>query len=298
MTPFSGLSAFPVTPTDGHGRVDTDHLQKLTRRLNRDGVSSIGVIGSTGGYMYLSADERARAIRAAVEAAGTTPVIAGIGDMRTDAVIGHAQAAERAGAQGLLLASVRYLPLSEAEVIGLFRDVAGATDLPILIYNNPGTTGTQMSEGLIAQLAAIPGVAAVKNPPAPEGDFSGQMSRLRIQAPEAVSLGYSGDAAILGALKAGADAWYSVLAGTLPDACAALWSARRDHAALARAAEPLVPLLRTFDTYGGIRVVHELTEIMGLGSVHLPKPLMPLGPDARTEIEAALEAVEAVREGA
>ncbi len=296
--PFSGLSAFPVTPTDGSGGVDTDHLQRLTRRLIRDGISSIGVIGSTGGYMYLSAEERARAISAAVEASGDTPVIAGIGDMRSDLVIAHAVAAKRAGANGLLLAAVRYLPLTDDEVFGLFQDVAAATDLPILIYNNPGTTGTTMSEGLITRLAGIDGVDAVKNPPAPEGEFAIQISRFRIETPEGFSLGYSGDAAILGALRAGADAWYSVLAGTLPEPCVALWKARKDPAALARAAEPLVPLLRCFDAYGGIRVVHEMTDMLGLGPVRLPKPLLPLGSDARREIETALEAALSVSETA
>ncbi|MEM8742605.1 MAG: dihydrodipicolinate synthase family protein, partial [Pseudomonadota bacterium] len=266
MGPFHGLGAFPVTPADAEGRVDTEHLQRLVARLLRDGISSIGALGSTGGYMYLSAGERQRALRATVEAASGTPVVAGIGAMRTSEVIAHAKAAEAAGAAGLLLAPVRYLPLNDDEIFGLFGDVAGATALPILIYNNPGTTGQTISDALAARLAALPGVAAIKNPPAPEGDFAGQLARLRTTAPPGFVLGYSGDSKIAGALAAGADAWYSVLAGTLPDPAAALWAARGDAAALAASASPLAPLFALFDQHGGIRVVYEIVGMLGLGA--------------------------------
>ena len=67
MTLFAGLSAFPVTPADEEGRVDTDHLGRLVVRLAGAGVASIGVLGSTGGYVYLTRAERARAVAAAVE---------------------------------------------------------------------------------------------------------------------------------------------------------------------------------------------------------------------------------------
>ncbi|MEL7027599.1 MAG: dihydrodipicolinate synthase family protein, partial [Pseudomonadota bacterium] len=156
---------------------------------------------------------------------------------------------------------------------------------------NPGTTGFTITEDLMARLAGIAGVEAIKNPPAPEGDFVGQIARLRIAAKEGFSLGYSGDSAILGALRASADAWYSVLAGTLPAPAIRLWAARKDDAALAAAAEPLVPLLRTFDTYGSIRVVHEVTGMIGLGAVAPPLPLQPLDAEARKTIEAAVEGV-------
>ncbi|MEL6235968.1 MAG: dihydrodipicolinate synthase family protein [Pseudomonadota bacterium] len=291
MGVFEGLSAFPVTPADAEGRVDTDHLQRLVARLVRDGIASIGALGSTGSYMYLSGSERQRALHAAVEAAGTTPVIAGIGAMRTAEVIAHARAAEAAGASGLLLAPVRYLPLNDDEILGLFSDVAAATALPILIYNNPGTTGLTISEDLTARLAAIPGVAAVKNPPAPEGDFAGQIARLRRATPDGFVLGYSGDSRIAGALAAGAEAWYSVIAGTLPGPAAALWAARGDAGALAAQAASLAPLLALFDQYGGIRIVHAMAEMLGLGAVTPPPPLRPLGAEAVSAIEAALDTV-------
>ena len=85
MTPFRGLSAFPITPTDAHGRVDTEALDHLLERLHAAGVDSIGLLGSTGGYMYLTREERRRAIAAAARSVGgRTPLIVGVGALRTD----------------------------------------------------------------------------------------------------------------------------------------------------------------------------------------------------------------------
>ncbi len=290
MTLFHGLSAFPVTPADEAGRVDTDRLQALVSRLAAAGVASIGVLGSTGGYPYFSSPERARALTAAVAAANSAPVLAGIGALRASDVLRHAQDAEAAGAAGLLLAPVSYLPLTDGEVLGLARDVAAASSLPILIYNNPGTTHFTISEDLLLRLAEIPTVRAVKNPAPPDGDFAAQIARLRPRLPEHFSLGYSGDATIVGALAAGADAWYSVIAGTFPEICRAFWEARADPGRLAALDARLGPLWDLFTAHGGIRVIHEAVNLIGLGPVALPRPLLPLPAPVRDEIAAALAA--------
>ena len=292
MTLFEGLSAFPVTPADEAGRVDTDRLQVLVSRLADAGVASIGVLGSTGGYPYFSTAERAQALRAAVAAADGVPVLAGIGALRASDVTAHARDAEAAGAAGLFLAPVSYLPLTDDEVLGLARDVAAVTALPILIYNNPGTTHFTISEDLLLRLAEIPTVKAVKNPAPPDGDFAAQITRLRPRLPEDFSLGYSGDATIAGALTAGADAWYSVIAGTFPDICLELWAARTDPDRLAALNARLQPLWDLFTAHDGIRVIHEAVNLIGLGPVALPRPLLPLPEAVRAEIVDALDAAD------
>ena len=77
---FHGLSAFPITPADAQGRVLAKDLQGLLGRLTEAGVDSIGLLGSTGSYMYLSREERRRAVEIAAETvAGATPLMVGIG---------------------------------------------------------------------------------------------------------------------------------------------------------------------------------------------------------------------------
>lgn len=84
MTIFTGLSAFPPTPADEEGVVDTEALGALVDRLAVAGVDSVSVLGSTGTYAYLDRDQRNRAVTAAVEAAaGRVPVVAGVGALRT-----------------------------------------------------------------------------------------------------------------------------------------------------------------------------------------------------------------------
>jgi dihydrodipicolinate synthase/N-acetylneuraminate lyase len=141
MPLFHGLSAFPITPADEGGRVDTRALGTLLGRLQAAGVDSVGLLGSTGTYAYLTRSERRRAIEAAAEAmGGRIPIIVGIGALRTDDAKNLAQDAQEAGADGLLLAPVSYTPLTNEEVLQHFAAVAGASDLPLCIYNNPSTT--------------------------------------------------------------------------------------------------------------------------------------------------------------
>jgi 4-hydroxy-tetrahydrodipicolinate synthase len=280
---LTGLSAFPLTPMDADGVVDTDHLQRLVGRLT--GADSIGVLGSTGSYMYLSAAQRARALQAAVEAAGDTPVLAGIGDLRQDNVIAHARAAEQAGAAALLLAPVSYLPLSDDDFAGLVAAVCAATDLPVCLYNNPGTTHFTMSPALVVQLSAIPGVQAVKNPAA-----GADVAALRAGLPAGFVMGFSGDAAITQVL-AEADAWYSVAAGTLPHLALAMWRARGDAAALQAINARAQPLWDLFNAHGGIRVVPAVGNLLALGPLRLPLPLQPLPGPAMAKLEQALDAL-------
>ncbi len=289
MSIFNGLSAFPVTPADDQGIVDCDLLGQLVERLASSEVASVGVLGSTGCYMYLSPQQRMRALESAIEAAGDTPVVAGVGAMRTSDVCELLAHAERVGARGALLAPVSYLPLTDKDVASLFVDASESTALPVCFYNNPVTTHFNPDEALIVQLAQRKLIASVKNPPPADLDFDGQVERLSAQVPAGFSLGYSGDAKITSALRAGCDAWYSVVAGTLPELGAQLWGARDNHDRLNELDIGLKPLWSVFDSYGGIRVIHEVVNILGLGRVSLPKPLLPLDAKARQEVESALD---------
>jgi 4-hydroxy-tetrahydrodipicolinate synthase len=123
---FTGLSAFPLTPADREGVVDTEMLGQLVDRLASAGVDSIGLLGSTGTYAYLDRAERDRAVAAAVEAvAGRVPLIVGVGALRSSWSCELACAAEAAGADGLLVAPMSYTRLTPEEVADHYRLVAG-----------------------------------------------------------------------------------------------------------------------------------------------------------------------------
>lgn len=119
MTDFAGLSAFPLTPLRGD-TVDERAFVGLVERLVVAGVDPITVLGSTGSYAYLDAEERAHVARLAVEHAGQAPVFVGVGALRTSQVLRNVASAEDAGAKGVLLAPVSYQPLTPEDVFELF----------------------------------------------------------------------------------------------------------------------------------------------------------------------------------
>jgi 4-hydroxy-tetrahydrodipicolinate synthase len=290
MPVFPGLSAFPITPADAAGRVDTDGLARLLDRLVAARTDSIGLLGSTGTYAYLSGPERQRATEAAVEAvAGKVPLIVGIGALRTDDAVALARHAARAGADGLLLAPMSYTPLTDEEVFGHFQTVAAAADLPLVIYNNPGTTHFTFSLRLLERLAALPAIAAVKMP-LPDGPVAEDLARLRGALPAGFAIGYSGDWGCAEALIAGADTWYSVLGGLLPAPCLALTrAARMGDAAQAREIDSrLAPLWALFRAHGGLRVAYTMAVLMGLTKTRPPRPIRPLEGAARARVQEAL----------
>lgn len=171
---FSGLSAFPLTPTDAAGHLQADVLGRFLERIEAAGADSIGLLGSTGGYAYLSREARQHAVRVAVECVGgKIPIVVGVGALRTDEAETLARDARAAGADGLLLAPLSYTPLTDEEVFQHFSAVAEAGGLPLCIYNNPSTTKFTFTDDLIARLAKLPNVAAVKMPLPANGDFSG-----------------------------------------------------------------------------------------------------------------------------
>jgi 4-hydroxy-tetrahydrodipicolinate synthase len=292
---FTGLSAFPLTPANDEGHVDTEGLQRLLHRILKADVQSIGLLGSTGIYMYLSRDQRRRAVAAAVEAVGQTrPLIVGVGALRTDEAQALARDAAAEGAHALLLAPVSYTPLTEEEAFRHFEAVASATDLPLCIYNNPSTTHFIFSTDLLQRLAQVPGIKAVKMPLPKDMDFASELTGLRSSLPGDFAIGYSGDWGACGALLAGADAWYSVVAGLFPEPAAALTrAASRGHGAEVEYLDKAFsPLWQLFKAHGSLRVVYAAAAHLGLTSAQPPRPLLALSPELTPALEAALAALE------
>ncbi|MGO6999328.1 dihydrodipicolinate synthase family protein [Rhizobium leguminosarum] len=289
-SPFHGLSAFPPTPANREGRVDTEALGRLLERLCDAGVASIGLLGSTGIYAFLTREERRRAVEAAVECVrGRIPLIVGVGALRTDHARSLARDAEAAGADALLLAPVSYTPLTQDEAYEHFLAVTEAANLPLCIYNNPGTTHFTFGRDLLQRLSDIETIRAVKMPLPAGGDFAGELAALREKTRFAI--GYSGDWGAAEALLSGADAWYSVIGGLLPRVALALTKA----AIAGKGGEAhrldglLEPLWKTFKAFGSLRVVYTLVDLLSLAGAELPRPLLPLGPMDRQRVLDAVE---------
>ncbi len=294
MTLFTGLSAFPLTPIDEEGQLEPKLLQRFLERIVAAGADSIGLLGSTGGYAYLTPEARKRTLRAAVECvAGRTPLIIGVDALTTDVAEDLARDARKAGADGLLLAPMSYQPLTDEEVFRHFEAVAAAGELPLCIYNNPGTTKFTFSPDLIARVARIPNVAAVKMPLPADGDYATELRRLQERTPEGFAIGYSGDWGAKDALLAGGACWYSVVAGLLPEPAVALTRAAQsgDAAEADRIDCAFGPLWALFREFGSFRVMFAIAEVLGYGRLTPPRPVLPLEEPNRQRVELTLRSL-------
>lgn len=288
---FTGLSAFPLTPLD-EDDIDERGVARLVSRLADAGVDSIGALGSTGSYVYLTREQRARVSRIAVDAAHDVPVMVGIGALRTSEVRALAEDAQQAGAAAVLLAPVSYQPLTDGDVFGLYSDVSRELSVPLCVYDNPAATHFTFGDELHAGIAALPNVRAVKIPGVPPEEAPGRFGTLRRQLPDDVALGVSVDQVAAAGLNAGAEAWFSVLGGLLPRHCLPITraAARGDAAGARGASEELEPVWELFRRYGSLRVVSAVAEQLGLiGSPNLPRPLRGLEAAARCEVQATLD---------
>jgi 4-hydroxy-tetrahydrodipicolinate synthase len=293
---FTGLSAFPLTPL-AEDQVDERSFVGLVEHLAGAGVDSIGALGSTGSYAYLSRTERARVAQLAVASAGDTPVMVGIGGLRTRHVLEYADDAQSAGASAVLLAPLSYQTLTDDDVFGLFDDVTRHLSVPLVVYENPVMTRFVFSDELYAAIGRLPGVASVKIPGVPldPADATARVQRLRHALPASASIGVSGDAFGAAGLAAGCDAWYSVIAGTIPRPVLEIARAARSGDA-ARAAElsvRLQPLWDLFAAHGSLRVAAAIAESLGLvGPASLPLPIRGLDRDARERVSRVIDELD------
>jgi 4-hydroxy-tetrahydrodipicolinate synthase len=293
---FTDLSAFPLTPLRDDV-VDEAAYAGLIERLVASGVDSITALGSTGAAPYLTMDERRRAARLALRHAGEVPVVIGISALRTSQVVALARDAADQGAAGLLLAPMSYQPLTDDDVFGLYEDVTAAVPLPVIVYDNPGTTRFRFTDAMYARIARLPHIASIKIPgvPAESHAARARIEEIRSAVPERVTIGVSGDASAARGLDAGCDAWYSVIGGTIPEPALTICRAARSGDAATAIAESdrLQPLWDLFGEHGSFRVIAAIAEIGGLVEPNsIPLPLRGLDRPALDRVRHVVRALD------
>ncbi|MEM7889054.1 dihydrodipicolinate synthase family protein [Morganella morganii] len=290
---FTGLSAFPLTPVTNDG-FDEPGFVRILERITSAGADSIGVLGSTGSYAYLTRPQRSRIATIAKSHAGNIPVMVCVGSVSTDEVLRLADDAQTVGADALLLPPVSYQTLKDDEVFGLFETLMQHVSVPVCIYDNPGTTRFEFSDELHGRIARLPGIRSVKIPGVPSSpvDAKVRVQRLKSKLPEGVTIGISGDASAATGLNAGCEVWYSVCGGLFPLTAKEITdaAARGEHERVVQLSERLQPLWGLFRKHGGsIRVMAAAAGVLGLTETDcLPRPLRPLSASDIAEIATVI----------
>ncbi|WP_247829007.1 dihydrodipicolinate synthase family protein [Arthrobacter antioxidans] len=292
---FTGLIAYPLTPFLPDGSVSFADLRGLVEGLASSGVDAVTVLGSSGSFAYLDRGERARVARTAIDALdGRLPVAVGISSVGTREVLEAATDAQAAGASGLVLSPVSYVPLTDDEVLAQVRAVDEATDLPICLYNNPGTTQFDYSLQVVAELSSLPDVVAFKDTAADAVTFNARYAELARLVPAPFSHGVSGDLLMMTG-EVAADAWHSGPAALLPAYYSRLRAAvvAGDRAETERVRHVLVPLV---DHVAGLRRIsglHLLARACGIAAGDPRPPLLPSPGSELRDLGRLLDLLEA-----
>jgi 4-hydroxy-tetrahydrodipicolinate synthase len=159
-----GIIPALVTPFTKAGEIDETGSRWLCRNAIDSGVHGVICVGSLGEFPCLTDEERERVIRIVVdEANGKVPVIAGVGSPSTKLAILLAKKAEDLGADAVEVLAPFYYNIRDDAVFAHYEKLAGSIDLPVIIYNFPAVTKVTMSAALVARLAEIPNIIAIKN---------------------------------------------------------------------------------------------------------------------------------------
>jgi 4-hydroxy-tetrahydrodipicolinate synthase len=159
---FEGVLTALVTPFRS-GAIDEKALRELVDRQITAGIDGLVPCGSTGESATLSHDEHQRVVEIVVDAAGgRVPVVAGTGSNNTREAIRLTRHAKDAGADGALLISPYYNKPTQAGIVAHYEAIARETRLPLLVYNIPGRTMSNVLPETLAQLAAFEYVVGVK----------------------------------------------------------------------------------------------------------------------------------------
>lgn len=289
---FEGIIAYPVTPFKADGSVDVDMLKELIDRLIDSGVHAIAPLGSTGESAYLSDEEWETAARSSLAAvAGRVPTVVGISELTTLGAIKRARFAERAGADAVMVLPVSYWKLTEAEIIAHYAAIGDAVSVPIMLYNNPATSGIDMQPELIARICkGVPSVTMVKES---TGDLQ-RMHRLKQLTDGTIPFYNGSNPLAFAALNAGAAGWCTAAPNLNAELPLALYDAiKRNDVVRARVMfERQLPLLQFIVKIGLPTAVKAGLALQGIdaGAPRLPlRPLPPAAVEQLSEILAALK---------
>src|ERR1700677_1081873 len=282
-----GIIAYPITPF-GEAGIDVDRLAGLVDTMVEAGVHAIAPLGSTGESAYLSFDEWKMVVDATIAAvAGRVPVVVGSSDLTTSGTVVRAEYAEQAGATAVMVIPVSYWALSEREIVQHFTSVSDAISIPIMAYNNPATSGIDMSPTLLNHMfETIANVEMVKES---TGDIQ-RMLDLKELSAGALPFYNGSNPLVLEALLAGASGWCTAAPCLQPAPVIALYEtfAAGDTSRAKEIYEELLPLLRFIVAKGLPTAVKSGLEILGEPAGVPRLPLLPLDVDDRTQLESIL----------
>ncbi|MBU3660769.1 MAG: 4-hydroxy-tetrahydrodipicolinate synthase [Flavobacteriales bacterium] len=282
--PFTGSGVALVTPFHKDGSIDFDALKKLVQLQIDGGTDFLVVQGTTGESPTLSQEEKMQVLQTVMDVnQGKLKIVYGVGGNNTIAV-GETLKKVPAGVDGILSVSPYYNKPIQKGIIEHYKYIASCTELPIILYNVPGRTGSNVLPETTIALAEIPNIVAMKEA---SGSMEQIMEIIRLRKPDFGVL--SGDDAItMPLIAAGADGVISVVANAFPEKFSKmvhasmegdLDTARKEH-------YDLLPITKMFFEEGNPGGVKVALNVRGIMEENMRMPLYPVSDGLRARITA------------
>ena len=214
MSIFTGAGVALVTPFKEDLSVDYDQLEKFIHFQIDNGTDSIVICGTSGEASTMSHDEQIEVVSACVSHVnGRVPVIAGAGANCTDEALNLAKRSEKAGADGLLVVTPYYNKATQKGLEEYYTTVGNSVDIPIIMYNVPGRTGTNIQPATAVKIAkSVDNIVAIKEA---SGDI-GQVATLAALADGCLDIYSGNDDQVVPLLALGGKGVISVLSNVAP----------------------------------------------------------------------------------
>lgn len=293
---FDGIWVPAVTPFHADNSIDYDTFRKVISHLVAKGVHGIIVGGTTGEYYALNLTDRAELVKVAVEvSAGRTPVVAGINATNTDESLQLGHSVKEVGADALLIAAPYYCQPTQEELLQHIVTLDDELDLPVMLYNYPDRTGTEMSWELLDSLRKRPNIQSIKES---TGSIE-RMHRMALEFSDDIQLSCGMDSQVLEFFTWGARSWVCGAANFLAEEHLALYQAcviEKDLIKGRELAARLMPVLNLLDQGGKFcQYIKYGCELTGLPVGDAMLPLLPPSAEQKAEFKAAVDTLIARR---
>jgi 4-hydroxy-tetrahydrodipicolinate synthase len=280
--PFKGTGVALVTPFKADFSVDYNALKNLVHLQIQGGTDFLVVQGTTGESPTLSKDEKLKVLETVQEAnQGKLKIVYGVGGNDTIAV-GNNLKSLPTGIDGILSVSPYYNKPIQKGIIAHYSYIAECTDLPIILYNVPGRTGSNMTTETTLELSAISNIVAMKEA---SGNMEQIMEIIRSK-PEGFDLLSGDDAITLPLIAAGADGVISVVANAFPEKFSKMVKSalQGDFAVSRKEHYDLLPVTKMFFEEGNPGGVKVALNKRGLMQEFMRLPLFPVSEGLRSRI--------------
>ena len=293
MKKIEGVFPVLVTPMKEDGSIDLDGLRMNIDHFINEGVSGIVVNGSTGEFVSLTREERLQVAETAVEqVAGRIPLIVGTAAETTADAIFYTQHAEKAGADAALLINSYYAHPKDEEIYEHFKSVANSVKFPIMIYNNPFTSGVNIGTETILRVAKdVENITHIK-------ESSGDITKLRDitrRGKGYIKTFCGSDDLALESFLVGATGWISVAGNIVPRLAPELYNAAKNKD-LERAWEiydQILPLCNFLEGSGKyVQIAKRAMDLLGLAGGPPRKPRLPLTAEEDAKLKEILAGLQ------